>query len=66
MKEGEPMAKYKVIGSTPAFGYPPGEEFTKDIDPDQESRMIARGAIKKVGAKKETTTKSASGRSKED
>lgn len=49
------MAKYRVLAVEPrgqVLGHGEGDEFEADLPPDQEERMIARGAIEKVTASK--------------
>lgn len=38
------MKRYRVTGTRPVFGHPPGSEFERDIPPAQEARLL-RGAI---------------------
>lgn len=42
------MAKYKVVSKNACLGHAPGEEFTQELDPDHEARLIARGSLKRL------------------
>lgn len=39
------MKTYEVIGTTTVHGAKPGEQFTKDITPEQERALIEGDAI---------------------
>lgn len=44
--------KYRVTSRSPVFGYSQGAEFTASIDPEQEQRLLSRGAVERVRKEK--------------
>lgn len=39
------MKTYEVVGTTTVHGAKPGEQFTKELTPEQERALIEGGAI---------------------
>jgi hypothetical protein len=48
---------YKVLGSQPVMGHAQGEQFSANIPPPHEKRLLDRGSIKVVEKKKSTAKK---------
>lgn len=46
----EPTPTEYQVGPSEVFGHAPGKRFKAILDPVQEARLIAGGAIKKVGS----------------
>jgi hypothetical protein len=41
--------RYRVTGPHPVFGHAPGATFARDIPSGQEARLVASGALRRVG-----------------
>lgn len=51
------MPRYRVIGPQSYLGHPPKAIFTAELAPEQESRAIQRGAIRRLEDKQPSKSK---------